>query len=127
MYGPSGPSDLPSVSREHFECGPSSHSSPLHSIMSTILCIEPGTSRDYFIEISKLDHSEIERRGSYLISVFYPEEELALVDPRKEVVVEGRPEASNVQVTRRGRCIPHSHLLMFMCGIRGVSMVVVAA
>ena len=72
---------------------------------------------------NKLHHSVSERKYSYLVSVFNPEEELALVDPRKEVVVEGRPEASDVQVTRWGRCIPDSHLLMFMCGI----MMVVAA
>ena len=63
------------------------------------------------------------RNPSYLVSVFDPEEKLALVDPREEVIVEGRPEASDVQVTRWGRCIPDSHLLMFMCGI----MMVVAA
>ena len=72
-------------------------------------------------------HSELESENSYLISVFYPEEELALVDPSIEVVVEGRPEASNVQVARRRRCIPHSHLLMFMCCISGVIMMFVAA
>lgn len=43
---------------------------------------------------------------TYLVGIFYPQNPLSAEFPREQVVVEGRPESSQVQIARRRWCKP---------------------